>query len=172
MKPTTRFYSFTSIALHAQAILALGACPESCLAYVTRVAAERVPVTHKATVQDKRMHNARMRANRANARCARINQRRPSRVAKIKMRLEYVKQGIDPFSFEAYQRGVPVRGFYALARGDQTSLSARFPWNPLRPRLALKAAYKRDAIACGEAGNQWREVSPNQFACLTNQKGN
>lgn len=31
---------------------------------------------------------------------------------------------------------------------------------------------KRDAIACGEAGNQWREVSPNQFACLTNQKGN
>ena len=28
---------------------------------------------------------------------------------------------------------------------------------------------KNDAIACGIAGNQWREVSDGQFACLTNQ---
>ena len=31
---------------------------------------------------------------------------------------------------------------------------------------------KNDAIACGISGNQWREVSDGQFACLTNQKGN
>lgn len=30
---------------------------------------------------------------------------------------------------------------------------------------------KDDAIACGIAGNQWREVSDGQFACLTNQTG-
>lgn len=142
MKTAIQFYTYTNAAIHAQHMLMRGDCPEGCLAYITKLAGQREPVAHKATVQEKRIHNARMQANRADARCARINQRRPSRVAKLKMRLEYVKQGVCPFSFEAYQRGVPVRGFYALARGDQQSLSARFPWNPLSPRAALKDALR------------------------------
>ena len=145
MKTAIRFYSYTRAAQHAQTMLALGVCPYSCLVYISRLSTEREPVARKATVQDKRIHNARMQASKADARCARINARRPGRVAKIMARLEYVKQGICPFSFEAYQRGIPVRGFYALARGEQKSLSARFPWGPLN-EAAKKAEYQAHLV--------------------------
>ena len=135
-----QYFEFTAFALQAQAILDQGVCPESCLAWMKMQAAQRIAKRVKLSKFDRLAKDSYARSNNAQARCSRINSRMRSRVAKLKMRLEYVKQGICPFSFEAYTRGVPVRGFYALARGQQASLSARFCWNPLTPRKALKQA--------------------------------